>query len=79
MTVGNAAALRWRFAVLQYGQATPQGTMTHTERGFLAYLLCTLPIVAGVLLMGFDNARQLERCEATGRGQAECRLLVLGR
>ena len=53
--------------------------MTNSERGFLAYLLCTLPIVAGVLLMGFDNARQLERCEATGRSQAECRLLVLGR
>ena len=53
--------------------------MTQSERGFLAYLICTLPIVAGVLLMGFDNSRQLERCEATGRSQAECRLLVLGR
>ncbi len=53
--------------------------MTNTERGFLSYLLCTLPIVAAVLLMGFDNARQLARCEATGRSQAECRLLVLGR
>lgn len=53
--------------------------MTNTERGFLAYLICTLPIVAGVLLMGFDNAAQLKRCEATGRGPAECQLLVLGR
>lgn len=53
--------------------------MTNTERGFLAYLLCTLPIVAGVLLMGFDNAAQLKRCEASGRQAAECRLLVLGR
>lgn len=53
--------------------------MTTTERGFLAHLLCTLPIVAGVLLMGFDNAAQLKRCEASGRAQAECRLLVLGR
>ena len=33
----------------------------------------------GILAMGADNARQLERCEATGRGPAECRLLVLGR
>lgn len=53
--------------------------MTNTERGFLSYLLCTLPIVAGVLWMGIDNSRQLARCEATGRGPAECRLLVLGR
>lgn len=43
------------------------------------HLLALLTIGAGVLAMGADNARQLERCEATGRGQAECRLLVLGR
>ena len=65
--------------VVGYGQAKPPGPMTNTERGFLAYLICTLPIVAGVLWMGLDNAAQLKRCEATGRGQAECRLLVLGR
>jgi hypothetical protein len=53
--------------------------MTQSERGFLAYLLCTLPIVAGVLVMGFDNSRQLARCESAGRSAAECRLLVLGR
>lgn len=35
--------------------------------------------IAAVLAMGADNNRQLERCEASGRGQAECRLLVLGR
>ena len=46
-------------------------TRTHT----LALLL----IGAGILAMGADNTRQLERCEATGRGPAECRLLVLGR
>lgn len=53
--------------------------MTKTERGSLAYLLACGAIVAALLAMGADNSRQLERCEATGRGQAECRLLVLGR
>ena len=43
------------------------------------HLFTVLLIGAGVLAMGADNAAQLERCEATGRGQAECRLLVLGR
>ena len=32
-----------------------------------------------VLAMGADNAARLDRCEASGRGAAECRLLVLGR
>ena len=41
--------------------------------------LSALFTAAAVLLMGADHTRQLERCEATGRGQAECRLLVLGR
>lgn len=41
--------------------------------------LSALSTLAAVLLMGADNSRQLARCEATGRGQAECRLLVLGR
>lgn len=43
------------------------------------HLIAVLLIGAGILAMGADNARQLERCEATGRSQAECRLLVLGR
>lgn len=36
-------------------------------------------VLAGIIAMGADNTRQLARCEASGRGQAECRLLVLGR
>ena len=40
-----------------------------------AALLLTTAVVA----MGFDNSRQLARCEATGRAAAECRLLLLGR
>ena len=36
-------------------------------------------LTAAVVAMGFDNSRQLARCEAAGRGPAECRLLVLGR
>ena len=43
------------------------------------HLIAVLLIGAGILAMGADNTAQLERCEATGRGQAECRLLVLGR
>lgn len=43
------------------------------------HLFATLLVGAGVLAMGVDNSRQLERCEVSGRGQAECRLLVLGR
>ena len=43
------------------------------------HLFAVLLIGAGVLAMGADNSRQLARCEATGRGPAECRLLVLGR
>ena len=43
------------------------------------HLFALLTIGAGILAMGADNSRQLERCEATGRSQAECRLLVLGR
>ena len=35
--------------------------------------------LAAVLAMGADNSAQLARCESSGRGQAECRLLVLGR
>jgi hypothetical protein len=36
-------------------------------------------LAAAIVAMGYDNSRQLARCEATGRGPAECRLLVLGR
>ena len=43
------------------------------------HLIAVLLIGAGILAMGYDNSRQLARCEATGRGPAECRLLVLGR
>lgn len=43
------------------------------------HLFALLIIGAGILAMGADNSRQLARCEATGRSQAECRLLVLGR
>lgn len=43
------------------------------------HLFAVLLIGAGILAMGADNSRQLARCEATGRGPAECRLLVLGR
>ena len=47
-----------------------------TDRIFTAAALLT---VAAIVAMGFDNRQALARCEATGRGQAECRLLVLGR
>ena len=43
------------------------------------HLIAVLLIGAGVLAMGADNTNRLARCEATGRGPAECRLLVLGR
>lgn len=43
------------------------------------HLFALLTIGAGILAMGADNSQQLARCEATGRGPAECRLLVLGR
>lgn len=43
------------------------------------HLFALLIIGAGILAMGADNSQQLARCEATGRSQAECRLLVLGR
>lgn len=41
--------------------------------------ISALLTMAAVLAMGADNAGRLERCEASGRGAAECRLLVLGR
>ena len=36
-------------------------------------------LIAAIVAMGYDNSQQLARCEATGRGPTECRLLVLGR
>ena len=45
----------------------------------LGYGCAMLLTVAGIIAMGADNTSRLERCEASGRGQAECRLLVLGR
>ena len=53
-------------------------TRNHT-RTDLAYGLAMALTVIGLVFMGFDNGRQLERCQSSGRGQAECRLLVLGR
>jgi hypothetical protein len=50
-----------------------------TDRLTLAYIVCTLPIMAGVLLMGIDNHHRLQGCELTGRSAAECRLVILGR
>ena len=61
------------------GKQIKLSTMTKTERGFHGYLLACGVILAAVLAMGADNAARLERCEASGRGAAECRLLVLGR
>jgi len=43
------------------------------------HTLALLLIGAGILAMGADNAAHLARCEASGRGPAECRLIVLGR
>lgn len=51
-------------------------TPSLTDLGYTAAMVLTL---AGIIALGLDNTRQLERCEASGRGQAECRLLVLGR
>lgn len=55
--------------------------MNNTKLSFsnLGYSCAMLLTVAGIISMGLDNASRLERCEASGRGQAECRLLVLGR
>ncbi len=53
--------------------------MTNIERASLGYLVACGAVVAALVAMGFDNANQLARCEAAGRGPAECRLLVLGR
>lgn len=57
--------------------------MTTTIRKFsrsnFGYTFAMLLTVAGIISMGLDNSTRLERCEASGRGQAECRLLILGR
>lgn len=55
--------------------------MNNTKLSFsnLGYSCAMLLTVAGIISMGLDNATRLERCEASGRGQAECRLLILGR
>lgn len=45
----------------------------------LSYIVCTLPLLVGIVAVGFDNAKRLARCESAGRPAAECRLLVLGR
>ena len=41
--------------------------------------LAAVLLAAAIVAMGYDNSQQLARCEAAGRGPAECRLLVLGR
>ena len=41
---------------------------------------CAMALTAiALVFMGFDNNRQLTRCQASGRSAAECRLVVLGR
>jgi hypothetical protein len=41
---------------------------------------CAMALTAiALVFMGFDNSRQLARCESAGRSAAECRLVVLGR
>jgi hypothetical protein len=45
----------------------------------LGYGCAMLLTVTGILAMGADNSQRLERCEASGRPAAECRLVVLGR
>ena len=54
------------------------GKLTQLPMNRLLTLSAFLTLAA-VLAMGADNTAQLARCEATGRGAAECRLLVLGR
>jgi hypothetical protein len=54
------------------------GKLTQLTMNRLLTLSAFLTLAA-VLAMGADNAARLERCESSGRGQAECRLLVLGR
>jgi hypothetical protein len=45
----------------------------------IGYSCAMMLTVAGIISMGLDNATRLERCEASGRPAAECRLVVLGR
>lgn len=45
----------------------------------LGYFFAMLLTVAGIVAMGADNSNRLAQCESAGRGQAECRLLILGR
>jgi len=41
---------------------------------------CAMALTAiALVFMGFDNSRQLTRCQASGRSAAECHLVVLGR
>lgn len=51
-------------------------TFSGADLGYTAAMVLTL---AGIIALGLDNSHQLARCEASGRSQAECRLLVLGR
>jgi len=49
---------------------------TLSDFGYATALALT---AIALVFMGFDNSRQLTRCEASGRSAAECRLVVLGR
>lgn len=80
MTVGNDPALRWRFAVLHYGQAKPPGIMTVTTRqaqifGALVAVFC----VSSALMLEAGTAQYEMRCTQAGRTVTECKLLARGR
>ena len=45
----------------------------------LGYSCAMALTVIALVFMGFDNSRQLARCESAGRSAAECRLVILGR
>lgn len=49
------------------------------SRADLGYSCAMLLTLAGIIALGFDNSAALQRCQASGRGQEECRLVVLGR
>ena len=64
--------MRWGFCIVGGYQAHH----AMTDRILTAAALLT---VAAIVAMGFDNRQALARCESSGRSQAECRLVVLGR
>ena len=54
-------------------------TLRNLSASDLGYGCAMLLCIAGIIGLGIDNSQQLARCEASGRPQAECRLVVLGR